>query len=69
MGASCFSALDSSSLNDCLGAPPLMSGAFVYSVIFCAVFLLDVSRAAASPGPGLTYPQGPALRLLSPAGR
>lgn len=45
-----------------------MSGTFVYSVISCAVFLLDVSRAAAAPGRRLTYPRAPALRLPPLAG-
>lgn len=63
MERSCFSTLDCGSLNDCLGAPPLRSGAFVYSVISCAVFSLDVSRAAAAaaaaPGRRLSRPRGP----------
>ena len=64
MERSCFSTIDCGSLNDCLGAPPLRSGAFVYSVISCAVFSLDVSRAAAAaaaaaPGRRLSRPRGP----------
>lgn len=41
--------------------------AFVCSMIFCGVFLVDVSRAAAAvPGPGLSYPGGPGSGCFLP---